>query len=181
MAFGLSLVLCHVSLYFILFIVSFQVRMMAELFNCIMLIKMYAWEKSFARTIAGLWAYINNLKIFENAKTTWKNHMNVSNLKKIYIWEHNAFYIVMNLLLLLIPGIRSQERKVLEKSAYTNSVSTSVAPMVPIMASVFVITAHVMTGNPLSATQVRPRAKTLSLLTYSRVIQQININLNNCM
>nr|XP_022286886.1 multidrug resistance-associated protein 5-like isoform X2 [Crassostrea virginica] len=79
-----------------------RVRMMAELFNCIKLIKMYAWEKSFARTIA---------------------------------------------------GIRSQERKVLEKSAYTNSVSTSVAPMVPIMASVFVITAHVMTGNPLSATQ----------------------------
>ena len=88
---------------------------------------------------------------------------------------------LINLLLLLIPGIRRQEKKVLEKSAYTNSVSTSVAPMVPIMASVFVITAHVMTGNPLSATQVGPRARTLSLQTHSGVIQQININLNNCM
>lgn len=93
-----------------------RVRMMTELLNCIKLIKMYAWEKSFARTIA---------------------------------------------------GIRSQERKVLEKAAYINSISTSVAPMVPVMASVFVIIAHVMTGNPLNAAQAFTMIAVFNAMRFS--------------
>ncbi|XP_061171411.1 ATP-binding cassette sub-family C member 5-like [Saccostrea echinata] len=93
-----------------------RVRMMTELLNCIKLIKMYAWEKSFAKTIA---------------------------------------------------GIRRQERKVLEKAAYVNSISTSVAPMVPVMASVFVITAHVMTGNPLSAAQAFTMIAVFNAMRFS--------------
>ena len=50
--------------------------------------------------------------------------------------------------------IRSDERKVLEKAAIVQGLSTSSAPMVPIMASVFVIVAHVLTGNDLTAAQV---------------------------
>lgn len=33
---------------------SLQVRMMNEILNCIKLIKMYAWEKSFAKAISGM-------------------------------------------------------------------------------------------------------------------------------
>lgn len=33
---------------------SFKVRMMNEILNCIKLIKMYAWEKSFAKAISGM-------------------------------------------------------------------------------------------------------------------------------
>ncbi|XP_056005289.1 ATP-binding cassette sub-family C member 5-like [Ostrea edulis] len=93
-----------------------RVRMMTELLNCIKLIKMYAWEKSFAKTIA---------------------------------------------------GIRSQERAILEKAAYVNSISTSVAPMVPVMASVFVITAHVMTGNPLNAAQAFTMIAVFNAMRFS--------------
>ncbi|XP_069104067.1 ATP-binding cassette sub-family C member 5-like isoform X2 [Argopecten irradians] len=52
-----------------------------------------------------------------------------------------------------ISGIRSDERKILEKSALVQGISTSAAPMVPVMASVFVILAHVLTGNDLTPAQ----------------------------
>ncbi|WAR28249.1 MRP5-like protein [Mya arenaria] len=76
-----------------------RVRMMNELLSCIKLIKMYAWEKSFAKTIA---------------------------------------------------GIRSDERSILEKGAYVQSISTATAPLVPIMASIFTFLAYVLTGNDLT-------------------------------
>lgn len=79
-----------------------RVRMMTELLTCIKLIKMYAWEKSFAKRIA---------------------------------------------------GIRSDERSILEKAALVQGLSTASAPLVPVMASVFVILAHVLTGNDLTAAQ----------------------------
>ncbi|KAK3096260.1 hypothetical protein FSP39_025059 [Pinctada imbricata] len=93
-----------------------RVRMMSELLTCIKLIKMYAWEKSFAKTIS---------------------------------------------------GIRSDERKMLEKAAYINSISTSAAPMVPVMASVFVITAHVLTGNDLNAAQAFTYIAVLNAMRFS--------------
>ena len=36
---------------------TLQVRMMNEILNCIKLIKMYAWEKSFAKAISGMCMY----------------------------------------------------------------------------------------------------------------------------
>ncbi|XP_076096353.1 ATP-binding cassette sub-family C member 5-like isoform X5 [Mytilus galloprovincialis] len=79
-----------------------RVQRMTELLNCIKLIKMYAWEKPFAKKIS---------------------------------------------------EIRKHERGYLERTAFVQSVSQSIAPMVPIVSGIFVITAHVMTGNDITATQ----------------------------
>ena len=47
----------------ILYSMLFQVRMMNELLTCIKLVKMYAWEKSFAKAIAGEYCCIYDKKI----------------------------------------------------------------------------------------------------------------------
>ncbi|XP_053403770.1 ATP-binding cassette sub-family C member 5-like isoform X1 [Mercenaria mercenaria] len=77
-----------------------RVRMMNELLTCIKLIKMYAWEKSFAKAIS---------------------------------------------------VIRAEERGILEKGAYVQSISTATAPIVPVMGAVFTFLAYVLTGNELTA------------------------------
>ena len=55
---------------------------------------------------------------------------------------------------LIPPVIRGDERKILEKGAYVQSMSSSVSPTVPILASVFMFLAYVLTGNDLTATLV---------------------------
>ncbi|XP_060600262.1 ATP-binding cassette sub-family C member 5-like, partial [Ruditapes philippinarum] len=77
-----------------------RVRMMNELLTCIKLIKMYAWEQSFAKTIS---------------------------------------------------VIRAEERAILEKGAYVQSISTAAAPLVPVMAAVFTFLPYVLTGNELTS------------------------------
>nr|XP_053629709.1 ATP-binding cassette sub-family C member 5-like [Cherax quadricarinatus] len=79
-----------------------RISMVSELLNCIKLIKMYAWEKSFA------------------AKIT---------------------------------KIRSCERRLLEKSAYVQSVSVAMAPTVPIIAAIITFLAHIAAGYNLTAPQ----------------------------
>ncbi|KAL5004806.1 hypothetical protein ScPMuIL_018262 [Solemya velum] len=77
-----------------------RVRMMNELLTSIKLIKMYAWEDPFSKTVC---------------------------------------------------GIRATERGVLEKGSYIQSISSSMAPMVPVMAAVFTFLGYILTGNDLDA------------------------------
>nr|XP_045601897.1 ATP-binding cassette sub-family C member 5-like isoform X2 [Procambarus clarkii] len=92
-----------------------RVRMVNELLTCVKLIKMYAWEKSFASTIA---------------------------------------------------EIRCRERRLLEKSAYVQSISLAMAPTVPIIAAIVTFLAHIGAGYNLTA------AQTYSLLmVFSTVIR----------
>jgi hypothetical protein len=51
--------------------------------------------------------------------------------------------------------IRGEERAVLEKGAYVQSISTATAPIVPVIGSVFTFLAYVLTGNELTAVKVR--------------------------
>ncbi|KAL8625042.1 hypothetical protein ACOMHN_012051 [Nucella lapillus] len=79
-----------------------RVRMMNELLSCIKLIKMYAWEKPFARKIA---------------------------------------------------AIRLEERRLLEKSAMVQSISTGTAIIVPTIASALTFIAIISCGNNLTAAE----------------------------
>ncbi|RUS76537.1 hypothetical protein EGW08_015692 [Elysia chlorotica] len=79
-----------------------RVRLMVELFTSIKLIKMYAWETSFASKIA---------------------------------------------------DIRAQEKSVLERSLFVQSVSVGSSMLVPLMASCLTFIGYVSTGNNLTATQ----------------------------
>ena len=56
--------------------------------------------------------------------------------------------------MVLFVGIRADERKILEKAAYVQSISSATAPVVPVMASVFTFLALVLTGNDLSPVDV---------------------------
>ncbi|KAK7462637.1 hypothetical protein BaRGS_00038317, partial [Batillaria attramentaria] len=85
-----------------IFVTDRRVRVMNELLTCIKLIKMYAWEKPFAKKIA---------------------------------------------------DIRLQERGLLEKSAIVQSISTSTAGMVPVIAATLTFVALVSVGNDLTAAQ----------------------------
>ncbi|KAJ8310779.1 hypothetical protein KUTeg_012644 [Tegillarca granosa] len=67
-------------------------------------------------------------------------------LIKMYAWEKPFAS--------KIAEIRAKERKVLEKAAFVSSISTSSAPMVPVMATVFVVLSHLLTGNDLTPAQV---------------------------
>ncbi|GFS03367.1 multidrug resistance-associated protein 5 [Elysia marginata] len=79
-----------------------RVGLMVELFTSIKLIKMYAWETSFAQKIA---------------------------------------------------DIRAQEKCILEKSLFVQSVSVGSSMLVPLMASCLTFIGYVSTGNNLTATQ----------------------------
>ncbi|KAL3847028.1 hypothetical protein ACJMK2_017964 [Sinanodonta woodiana] len=63
-------------------------------------------------------------------------------LIKMYAWEKSFTQH--------ISEIRADERAVLEKAAYTNSISRAVVPMVPVLAAVFTFLGYVMTGNDLT-------------------------------
>ncbi|XP_046559479.1 LOW QUALITY PROTEIN: ATP-binding cassette sub-family C member 5-like [Haliotis rubra] len=93
-----------------------RVRMMSELLTCVKLIKMYAWEKPFAKTIS---------------------------------------------------DIRSKERGVLEKAAYVQSLSTSVASMVPVFSSVITFITYVATGNELTAAKAFTFVSLLNSMRFS--------------
>ena len=67
--------------------------------------------------------------------------------------------------------IRGNERGILEKTAFVQSVSQSIAPMVPVLAGVFVITAHVMTGNDITATQVYFKHSRIHLNLTSKFVK----------
>jgi hypothetical protein len=51
--------------------------------------------------------------------------------------------------------IRAEERAILEKGAYVQSISTAAAPLVPVMAAVFTFLPYVLTGNELTSVKVR--------------------------
>ncbi|XP_048247435.1 ATP-binding cassette sub-family C member 5-like isoform X2 [Haliotis rufescens] len=93
-----------------------RVRMMSELLTCVKLIKMYAWEKPFAKTIS---------------------------------------------------DIRSTERRVLEKGAYVQSLSTSIAGMVPVFSSVITFIAYVASGNELTAAKAFTFVSLLNSMRFS--------------
>ncbi|KAK7069829.1 Multidrug resistance-associated protein 5 [Halocaridina rubra] len=80
-----------------------RVCKMNELLTFVKLIKMYAWEKSFATSIS---------------------------------------------------EIRSRERRLLEKSAYVQSISLAMAPTVPVLAAIVTFLAHIGAGYNLTAAQV---------------------------
>uniref|UniRef100_UPI00398EC4DA ATP-binding cassette sub-family C member 12 n=1 Tax=Pristiophorus japonicus TaxID=55135 RepID=UPI00398EC4DA len=77
-----------------------RMRLMNEVLTHIKLIKMYAWEKSFAHSIS---------------------------------------------------DVRKDERKILEKAGYVQSVNTSVAPIVPTLATVLTFVVHTLLGYDLTA------------------------------
>ncbi|XP_033096066.1 multidrug resistance-associated protein 5-like [Anneissia japonica] len=79
-----------------------RVKMMSEIIMCIKLIKMYAWEKSFAKTIS---------------------------------------------------GIREDERAVLQKAGYVQSINTGLTPLVPVLATVITFSIHTFLGNDLTPSQ----------------------------
>jgi len=79
------------------------VRLMSELLTCVKLIKMYAWEKPFSRTIA---------------------------------------------------GIREKEKKLLERSAYLQSLSFALTPIIPVIAIIVTFLAHVASGYNLTTAEV---------------------------
>lgn len=79
-----------------------RVRLMSELLTCVKLIKMYAWEKPFSRTIA---------------------------------------------------GIREKEKKLLERSAYLQSLSFALTPIIPIIAIIVTFLAHVASGYNLTTAE----------------------------
>lgn len=114
-----------------------RVQRMTELLNCIKLIKMYAWEKPFAKKIA---------------------------------------------------DIRKHEKGFLEKTAFVQSVSQSMAPMVPVLSGIFVITAHVMTGNDITATQAFTLLAMFNAMRFSlgvipfaiRALSEVRVTLDRC-
>ncbi|XP_078400455.1 ATP-binding cassette sub-family C member 12 [Cetorhinus maximus] len=77
-----------------------RVRLMNEVLTYIKLIKMYAWEKSFAHSI---------------------------------------------------HDVRQDERKILEKAGYVQSVNNSIAPIVPTLATVLTFVVHTLLGYELTA------------------------------
>ena len=102
--------------------------MMLEILTSIKLIKLYAWEKSFAKNIAS------------NSKPIQLKHRRAS-LYSLY-----SCYVFV--------GVRAKEQRVLEKSMFVNTMSVAFLPMVPVFASIATFVGHVLAGNDLHPAQV---------------------------
>ncbi|XP_046996198.1 ATP-binding cassette sub-family C member 5-like isoform X2 [Schistocerca americana] len=77
---------------------------------------------------------------------------------KMYAWEKGFCDSLLE--------IRKAEHQLLEKSAYCQSLSISIAPTVPVISAIVTFLAHLAAGNNLTASQA------FSILTFMR--QQIN-------
>ncbi|XP_049962503.1 ATP-binding cassette sub-family C member 5-like isoform X2 [Schistocerca serialis cubense] len=77
---------------------------------------------------------------------------------KMYAWEKGFCDSLLE--------IRKAEHQLLEKSAYCQSLSISIAPTVPVISAIVTFLAHLAAGNNLTASQA------FSVLTFMR--QQIN-------
>nr|CAD7428537.1 unnamed protein product [Timema monikensis] len=72
--------------------------------------------------------------------------LNSIKLIKMYTWEK---YFSKNLF-----DIRNRERNLLQKTAYCQSLSISMAPTVPVISAIVTFLAHISAGNNLTAAQV---------------------------
>nr|CAD7442232.1 unnamed protein product [Timema bartmani] len=74
--------------------------------------------------------------------------LNSIKLIKMYTWEK---YFSKNLF-----DIRTRERNLLQKTAYCQSLSISMAPTVPVISAIVTFLAHISAGNNLTAAQAFP-------------------------
>lgn len=101
-----------------------RVTLMKELLTCVKLIKMYAWERPFSKTIAGMFAVLNYL-----VTNKWR---------PLY---HNL-------------DIRKKERFLLEMTAYVQSISVALTPVVPVLSVIVTFLVHTSLGYDLSPAEV---------------------------
>ncbi|XP_033760188.1 LOW QUALITY PROTEIN: multidrug resistance-associated protein 5-like [Pecten maximus] len=115
----------------------------------------------FMAVISRLTAYYRRtgIKITDSRVRMMSELLTYIKLIKMYAWEVPFTN--------KISGIRSNERNILEKAALVQGFSTSSAPLVPVMASVFVILAHVLTGNDLTAAQAFTLVAVLNSMRFS--------------
>lgn len=78
------------------------------------------------------------------------DEMHNSSIKKI-ICNHFPVMCLPH----LVSELREEEKKILEKCVFAQSVSMGSSVMVPVVASCVTFIAYVATGNNLTATQVR--------------------------
>lgn len=150
--------------------------MMSEILNCIKLIKMYAWEKPFAKAVIGMCIFVINTflsliinnTIFsciiiskEAITTAVKNIESFFVEKKNFALSHG--WVVCDVLLkhsysqlfpVLFAAIRRAERKALVKGSFLQGLNMAVALIIPTMATVGTFCVHVAAGKDLSTSQV---------------------------
>lgn len=112
-----------------------RVRLMNELLTCIKLIKMYAWEKPFSKSITGMRFQKSDLGLCrqgQGRKITQTLSVFDSPLK----------------------AIRAKEKSYLSSTAYVQSASVAITPVVPIIAVIVTFLAHIGFGYDLSPAEV---------------------------
>jgi hypothetical protein len=75
-------------------------------------------------------------------------------LKECNTEKNLSGYINIEFYLQSQSGIRSKERNFLQKTAYCQSLSISVAPTIPVISAIVTFLAHISAGNNLTAAQV---------------------------
>lgn len=108
-----------------------RVQKMNEILNYIKFIKMYAWVKAFSQAVRSKLGFLG-----------------------LCIWL--VWLISMHILIIacLQTGIREEERQILEKTGYFQSITVGVAPIVVVIASVATFSTHMLLGYDLTAAQV---------------------------
>uniref|UniRef100_T1J568 Multidrug resistance-associated protein 5 n=1 Tax=Strigamia maritima TaxID=126957 RepID=T1J568_STRMM len=94
--------------------------------------------------------------------------LNSIKLIKLYAWEKPFTQ--------KISDIRNKERKLLEKSAYVQSVSIAMAPTVPIIAAIVTFLAHVGAGNNLTAAEAFTVMTVMCMLNFAFRVVPIYAN-----
>lgn len=118
-----------------------RVRTMNEVLTCIKLIKMYAWEESFEKTVTGC---LSNL--FHLLMTLW----NVVGIPSSLIY---SYLIFSNL------DIRKKEKLLLQKAGYVQSLNSSFTTMVPTLATILTFIVHTALKLPLLPSTVSAKTQ----------------------
>lgn len=149
-----------------------RVQKMNEILNYIKFIKMYAWVKAFSQTVR------RKCPVF--ASRGFLRTPILPHLLEFCLKSHGMSHAILNSsltqmnrnaqyspfrsfsgmrlnykFLSLVTGIREEERLILERAGYFQSITVGVAPIVVVIASVATFSTHMLLGYDLNAAQVR--------------------------
>lgn len=135
-----------------------RIRVTSEVLTCIKLIKMYAWEKPFAKIIKGT----ENLAFCSEPKDAMPNLLGMSfmlwrwfcALWRTFLWLISVNFFFFFFFFFYLLDLRRQEKKLLEKSGYIQSLTISTLFVAPTVSTAVMILIHTYLQMELTASVV---------------------------
>ncbi|XP_016117939.1 ATP-binding cassette sub-family C member 5 [Sinocyclocheilus grahami] len=152
-----------------------RVQKMNEILNYIKFIKMYAWVKAFSQAVRRI--RDEERQILE--RTGYFQSITVGVAPIVLVNDSSLLWpISMQMFLLIafhLTGIRDEERQILERTGYFQSITVGVAPIVVVIASVATFSTHMLLGYDLTAAQAFTVVTVFNSMTFALKVTPFSV------